>query len=45
MADESDLDKRGEALMAELRKLKHVVKKKAPKWLHDLLDWLWDHLF
>jgi hypothetical protein len=45
MANGSDLDKRGEALMAELRRLKKDTKKKGPKWLHDLLDWIWDHLF
>lgn len=45
MANGSDLDRRGEALMADLHKLKREVKKKAPKWLHDLLDWIWDHLF
>ena len=45
MANGSDLDKRGEALMADLHRLKKDIKKKAPMWLHDLLDWLWDHLF
>jgi hypothetical protein len=45
MTTESDLDRRGEAMIAELHKLRPHIKKKAPKWLHDLLDWAWDHLF
>jgi hypothetical protein len=46
MADEKELDRRGEALLAELQKInKGPPKKKAPKWVHDVIDWIWNHLF
>jgi hypothetical protein len=48
MANENQ-DKRGEALVAELQAFGKKLggghggpPKKAPKWAHDLLDWLWD---
>ncbi|HEX2764053.1 MAG TPA: hypothetical protein VHM92_09485 [Allosphingosinicella sp.] len=44
--DDREIDRRGEELVALLKRKRPAdggpaARKGAPKWAHDLLDWLW----